>query len=117
MSLRLLAESHVELIALNTDHFAETVRRFAEGVRKPVSLSALVTWETSQVMNTIGKREAKLKALLTVAADDALSVSDRWEIDGRMYATTAVDPAQNGTQTVTIEQRRGDLRGDSLGVI
>jgi hypothetical protein len=44
-------------------------------------------------------------------------MSDRWEINGVIYQTTAVSPPQNGMQAILIEQRKGDLRGSSLGVI
>ena len=109
MSLKLLAESHVESLVLNDDHFAEAVERIRESEPLPVVVTALVTWAVPEDRSDKGK-EARLTSTLTVATDSTLKMSDRWKIGENYYATLSVSEPQDGVQTVTIARIQGDLR-------
>jgi len=117
MTLSSMMAIDVSAVFLETEDFAEIVRRHVEGVRKPQNVTALVTWEDAAVISGDGKRDARIRGGLSLASDSSIRMSDRWEINGVIYQTTAVSPPQNGMQSILIEQRKGDLRGSSLGVI
>lgn len=121
MTLASLIVSDVGDVVLNTDDFAETIKRRVEDGRgnRVSDVIAIVTWDPALPNATEGKREAVIKATLLIASGlvPAPKMSDRWEIGGVTYSTTAILPAQYGMQNVMIEQRSGDMRGGSLGVL
>lgn len=117
MTLASMMSEDVSDVFLKTEDFAETLRRHVEGVKKPYTVTALVTWEDAAVTAGDGKREARIRGSLSLAADPSLSMSDRWELNGVTYQATAVSPPQYGMQTVLIEHRKSDLRSSSMGII
>jgi hypothetical protein len=121
MTLKAMIEEHVSTVFLNTDDFAETIKRRVEDGRsnRTTSLVAVVTWDPPVSNSGEGKREANLRGTIAVPSglNPPLKMSDRWIIGETTYATLAVHPPQYGMQNVLIEQRVGDMRGGSLGVI
>ncbi len=111
----------VNAVFLDGDDFAETIRRRVEDGRgnRTSSVVAIVTWEPPISNSGDGKREANLRGSIAVPSglNPPLKMSDRWIIGETTYATLAVHPPQYGMQSVLIEQRAGDLRGGSLGVL
>ena len=121
MTLKAMIDEHVSTVFLNADEFAETIKRRVEDGRnnRTSSLTAIVTWDLPVSYSGEGKREAKFRGTIAVASglNPPPQMSDRWIIGEMTYATLAVQPPQYGMQNVLIEQRVGDMRGGSLGVI
>lgn len=116
MSLRLLAESHVELIALDPDKWGDDVTRLREGVNGTTTVTAVIAWETAEEQRDKG-RGSKQRGSLHMASDATFSLSDRWLIGGRYYATISVGEPEYGMQVVSIAGVTKDLRTGSRGVM
>lgn len=116
MSLKLLADSHVDLIALDPEKWGETVTRSREDIGGVTTLTALVVWETAEDQRDKGRKQ-KQRGSIHVASNSTLSLSDRWLINGHYYATVAVGEPQNGMQVVTIAGAVKDMQTGSRGVI
>lgn len=118
MSLRQLAESHVELIALNTDHFAETVCFQADS--GPIDVSAIVVLDTStpdqeneQPATFTGELHISETSYQTVSRDKHSPLTVR--VRARKFNVTTVRPPEHGMVVIGI-QAQDRVAGNAVGI-
>lgn len=105
MSLRQLAESHVDLLAMNTDHFAEPVKQTRGTWKRPVNhAAALVTWLQPSWDTTAGQISRQQAEVHLPSASD-VAPGDVFIIGEHTAVVTAIGEESFGLKRFTVEVR------------
>jgi hypothetical protein len=109
--LNTLISEHMSSVFLNTDHFAETMTRYAGGVEAQSStITGMVTWEKVAQDDTRG-RATMVRGEVIVSADTEISISDALVINDAVYSIDGVSPAQDGAMLVSVLRRLPETKG------
>ena len=116
MTLATQMASDVTGLILNVSDFAEVILR-DRGERNPPSITALVTWDREEDSTTNGRGDKLRGSVAVAAADCVVKMADLWVIEGRNYATTAINSPQYGMQTFRIASSSRDMQTGSREVV
>jgi hypothetical protein len=111
MSLNDLMASDVADVFLQVDDFAETVIRYAGGaIDRKSEITAIVTWQPSQVSDSRGKGYVRKCEMLV---DDSVTITpaDSFKIGSARCEVIAIDTPQYGAKTVHLQQYESEAKG------
>ena len=111
MSLQTLISEHVSSVFLNTDHFAESIKRYIGDSKTSVqTLTGIVNFEKPQ-QNYDRGTETHIRGEVIFSEDVTVTTSDTLLIGGFEYAVENVNPASDGMFTAFIVRRVPQVKG------
>jgi len=111
VSLQTLISEHVSSVFLNTDHFAESIKRYIGDSKTSVqTLTGIVNFEKPQ-QNYDRGTETHIRGEVIFSEDVTVTTSDTLLIGGFEYAVENVNPASDGMFTAFIVRRVPQVKG------
>ena len=114
MSLNQLIDEHVTTVFLNTDHFAETMRRYICGDSDNVTnFVGIVTVDGTNINDARG-RGFDHAATLVLSSDIQMNVGDAILHGEDRYEVKTVGAAEHGMRTCQLNRYQPEVRGGKV---
>lgn len=114
MSLHDLMLADVGDVFLQTDDFADTVRRYRNGdLKDGIDFVAIVTISDANISEHLG-RGTTVRASMVCAEAADVRATDKVRHNGIDYEVENVSDAEHGMKTVTMQRYQGEFRGQKL---
>ena len=111
MALKDIIATHVSTVFLNTEHFADTVRRYRNGdLKDGIDFVAVVSVSDANISEHLG-RGTTVRASMVCAEAADVRATDKVRHNGIDYEVETVSNAEHGMKTVTMQQYSGEFRG------
>lgn len=114
MTLAAQMVEDVSTVFMNTDDFASTVIRYANGdAENAQSITAIITLLPVQENEDRG-RGFLLRATMDLSEDVILTISDSIKYDGNRYEIVSIGDAEHGMRTCQIIRYVAEVKGGKL---